>query len=119
MTNSSTTRTTRMDSEDALHTGATRPARLLGLPYPLALVLLVVAYVIQTNLTGWYGLSWAVAVVGPCWVLGYLVVRHDTYGANVVVGWCRTCFLLRDKAFWGGSSCSPLPARKRKIRRTS
>jgi type IV secretory pathway VirB3-like protein len=119
MKTSSTDRTERMDREDTIHVGATRPASLFGLPYPLAMALLFVAYMIQTNLGGWYGLSWAVAAVGPCWVLGYLIVRHDTYGANVVVGWTRTGAFLLDKRIWGGSSCSPLPARKRKIRTQS
>jgi type IV secretory pathway VirB3-like protein len=113
MTDSSTDRMVR---EDTLHVGAARPARLFGLPYPLAVFLGFVFYMIQTNLTGWYGLSWAVAVVGPCWGFAYVIVAHDPYGASVVIAWCRTCLLLRDKSTWGGPSCSPLPARKRKIR---
>lgn len=107
-----TTNTDRMAREDTLHVGATRPARLWGLPYPLAVLLLGVGYLIQTNLLGWYGLSWAVTVVGPCWGIGYLLVAHDPYGANVAVAWARCCVLLLDKGAWGGASCSPLPARR-------
>ena len=111
MAEGSTSRTARMEREDTLHAGATRPAKLFGLPYPLALPLLVVAYLIQTNLTGWYGLTWALTVVGPCWAIAAIIVRHDTYGAMVFLAWARTCIPLLDKAKWGGASCSPLPAR--------
>ena len=117
MTNTSTDHTERMEREDTLHAGATRPAKLWGLPYPLALPLMVVGYLIQTNLTGWYGLSWALTIVGPCWLVAALIVRHDTYGASVFLAWARTSIPLLDKGRWGGASCSPLPARKHPIGR--
>ena len=88
-------RTERMDREDTLHVGATRPVMFLGLPMPLAVCLMVLAYMIQTNLTGWYGVSWAVAVVGPCWgVAPTSPSSHDPYGTNVWLAWPRTCVLL-------------------------
>lgn len=102
--------TERMEQEDTLHVGASRPDRLFGLPYPIAVLLLFVAYMIQTNLGGWYGLSWAVVMVAPCWGFFYILVAHDPYGANVAMAWARTCVMLRDKKVWGGPSCSPLPA---------
>jgi type IV secretory pathway VirB3-like protein len=111
--------TERMIREDTLHVGATRPVRFWGLPMPLAVGLGGLGYIIQTNVTGWQGLIWAVSVVGPCWFLAYLAVAHDPYGINVVLAWLRTSFLLLDKAIWGGPSCSPLPARQRKKRISS
>ena len=99
----------RMEQEDRLHVGATRPARLFGLPYPFAILQIFVGYMIQTNLRGWYGLSWAVVTVAPCWGFFYILVAHDPYGANVAAAWARTCVMLRDKGVWGGPSCSPLP----------
>ena len=105
-----------MAYEDTLHAGVARPANLFGLPYPAAVFLLFVGYVIQTNLTGWYGLTWAASVVGPCWILAAALVRHDTYGAHVAVAWARMCLPILGKTHWGGASCSPLPVRKRKMR---
>ena len=101
----------RMAREDTLHVGATRPVRFLGLPLPLAVSLSGLAYLIQTNVTGWQGLLWAAAIVGPCWGLAYVLTAHDPYG--VAVGWAcaRTTALMLDKGTWGGPSCSPLPAR--------
>ena len=109
----------RMVRDDTLHVGATRPARLFGLPYPLAVFLVCIAYLIQTNLAGWEGVKWTVAVVGPCWGIAYIAVAHDPYGINVAVAWLRSCGLLLDKSKWGGASCSPLSARKTANRRHS
>ena len=100
----------RMEQEDMLHVGAARPDRLVGLPYPIAVLLLFTGYILQTNIGGWLGLSWAAVIVGPCWGLFYILVAHDPYGANVAMAWARTCVMLRDKKTWGGPSCSPLPA---------
>ncbi|UEM08123.1 VirB3 family type IV secretion system protein (plasmid) [Skermanella rosea] len=107
----------RMIREDTLHVGATRPVRFLGLPMPLAVALVGLAYVIQTNVTGWQGVLWAVSVVGPCWGIAYLAVAHDPYGINVGLAWLRTSLLSLDRGRWGGPSCSPLPARLRQGRR--
>ena len=99
-----------MAREDTLHVGATRPVSFLGLPIPLAVCLMVLAYMIQTNITGWYGIAWASAIVGP--VLGscaYLAVAHDPYGINVWLAWLRTCVLLLRQGPLGRPSCSPLP----------
>jgi type IV secretory pathway VirB3-like protein len=106
--------TKRMASEDVLHVGNTRPERLVGLPFPLAVVLIGAAYLIQINVTGWQGIMWAVAIVGPCWGIAYIAVAHDPYGINVIVSWIQSCALLRDRARWGGASCSPLPAHEKK-----
>lgn len=108
------TSTERIIREDTLHVGATRPARFLGLPMPLAVGLGGLAYFIQTNVTGWQGIIWAASIVGPVWFCAYLAVAHDPYGINVALAWLRSSFLLLDKARWGGPSCSPLPARQRR-----
>ncbi len=102
----------RMDKEDALHVGATRPVRFLGLPMPLAVALLAVGYFLQTNITGLEGIAWAVAVVAPVWGVSYIAVAHDPYGINVSFAWVQTCVLSLDKGLWGGASCAPLPAAK-------
>jgi type IV secretion system protein VirB3 len=112
-------RTERMDREDTLHVGATRPVMFLGLPMPLAVCLMVLAYMIQTNITGLEGVAWALAVVGPVGVCSYFAIEHDPYGINVWLAWLRTCVLMCDKSTWGGPSCSPLPLKageKRRIR---
>lgn len=105
--------TLRMDREDTLHVGATRPVRFLGLPMPLAVALAGLAYMLQANITGLMGIVWAVCIVGPCWGFAYLLVAHDPYGVNVAFAWLRTCVLSLDKGQWGGPTCSPLPARRR------
>lgn len=106
--------TERMAREDTLHVGATRPISFLGLPIQLAVSLMMVAYMIQTNITGWRGAIWAVAIVGPCWFFAWLAVAHDPYGINVAFAWLRTCFFCRDKKIWGGVSCSPLPIKEKR-----
>jgi type IV secretory pathway VirB3-like protein len=105
-----------MNDEDTLHAGVARPAKLFGLPYPAAIFLLFIGYIIQTNLTGLYGLTWAASIVGPCWILIAALVRHDTYGAHVAVAWLRMSAPIRGQDHWGGASCSPLPALSRKRR---
>jgi|SRR5689334_12960634 len=104
----------RMAREDTLHVGATRPVRFLGLPMPLAVALVGLAYVIQTNVTGWRGILWAGAVVGPAWGIACIAVAHDPYGINVGLAWLRTTVLALDRGRWGGPTCSPLPAKGRR-----
>lgn len=102
----------RRAREDAVPVGSTRPARFLGLPFPLAVVMGAVAYLIQTNVTGWRGLGWAVAVVGPVWFVSILAIARDPYGANVGLAWFRCCALLRDPLGLGAPSLSPLPGNR-------
>ena len=102
--------TVRMRREDALHLGAVRPLRILGLPMQLATLLGGLGYIIQINITGWQGFVWALAIVGPFWVVGYILTAHDPYGCSVGFAWARTTVLMFDKATWGGASCAPLPA---------
>jgi type IV secretion system protein VirB3 len=111
-----TDRTERMDREDTLHVGATRPVMFLGLPMPLAVGLAVLAYAIQTNVTGLEGVGWALAIVAPVGVGAYFAIEHDPYGINVWLAWLRTCVLMRDKSTWGGPSCSPFPLKPMKRR---
>ena len=101
----------RQELEDTLHVGATRPARLLGLPMPLAVVLLGLAVEIQITITSWRGILWAATAVGPAWLVAAIAVANDPYGVNVVTAWARTAILLLDRDVWGGASCSPLPLR--------
>jgi type IV secretion system protein VirB3 len=101
----------RMEREDSLHVGATRPVRFLGLPMPLAVALIGVAYMVQTNVTGWRGLLWAAGIVAPLWIVAWIAVAHDPYGVNVGFAWLRTCAISTDRGIWGGASCSPLPGR--------
>lgn len=102
----------RRAREDAVPVGSTRPARFLGLPFPLAVVMGALAYLIQTNVTGWRGLGWAAAVVGPVWLVAMLAIARDPYGANVGLAWLRCCGLLRDPLGLGAPSLSPLPGRQ-------
>ncbi len=107
----------RRAREDAVPVGSTRPARFLGLPFPLAVVMGALAYLIQTNVTGWRGLGWAVAVVGPVWLVATLAIARDPYGANVGLAWLRCCALLRDPLRLGAPSLSPLPGNRPAPRR--
>lgn len=99
----------RRAREDAVPVGNTRPARLLGLPFPLAVVMGALAYLIQTNVTGWRGLGYAAAVVGPVWLVASVAIARDPFGANVGLAWLRCCALLRDPLGLGAPSLSPLP----------
>lgn len=101
----------RMAREDSVPVGNARPARILGLPYPLVVVIVGVGYIIQTNVGGWKGLGWALAVSGPAWFGLAVLVRNDPFGANVTLAWLRTCAALRDPMGFGAPSLSPLPAR--------
>ncbi len=102
----------RKAQEDTLHVGATRQARLFGLPMPIAMVLMGGAYLIQTNVTGWRGAGWAAATMAPLWLLTAMIVANDPYGINVVIAWTRTALPLRDKRHYGGPTLSPLPKRQ-------
>lgn len=98
--------------EDALHIGATRPAMFLGLPMKMTLCLFGVGYIVAVNVPGWQGLAWAAALLGPAYVAARLAVRRSIFGIEVVFGWLRTSGVTFDRATWGGSSRSPLPARQ-------
>src|SRR4051812_38180406 len=102
--------TVRMRREDTLHLGAVRPLRILGLPMQLATLLGGLGYIIQIHITGWQGFAWALAIVGPFWVLGYILTAHDPYGCSVGFAWARTTVLMFDRPPWAGASCAPRPA---------
>ena len=106
----------REAAEDAVPVGNTRPARALGLPYPLAIAVGMAGYLIQTNVASFSGSSlrgfaWAVAICGPVWFLVAVLVRNDPFGAHVALAWVRTCAILRDPLGFGAPSLSPLPGR--------
>lgn len=104
----------RMNREDTLHVGATRPVSFLGLPMELAVGLAALAYFIQITVTGLEGVAWAAVAVGPLWFFSVQMVSQDPYGISVAVAWYQTCFLCRDKKIWGGVSLSPLPKNRGK-----
>jgi type IV secretory pathway VirB3-like protein len=98
--------------EDRLDKGGVRTARLLFLPSVLAIMLLAIAYFIQTMITGWRGVLWAVTIVAPLWIVAFVAVANDPYGVNVLWSWFRCCILMKDEGF-GGKSLAPLPVRAR------
>ena len=96
-------------TEDALHVAATRPALLLGLPMPLALVLGLGGAEIQVAVHGLAGVAWAVAIVAPLWAVSRFLVAHDYHAVRVFGLWLDTSARTFDAAEWGGASVAPLP----------
>ena len=98
-------------TEDALHVAATRPALLLGLPLPLALVLGLGGAEIQVAVHGLKGVAWAVAIVAPLWAVSRFLVAHDYHAVRVFGLWLDTSARAFDAAEWGGASVAPLPVK--------
>ncbi len=93
---------------DTLHVAATRPALLWGLPYALALALLVLAAEIQVGVHGLRGVVWAAALVGPLWVGARYLVAYDYHAMGVALLWLNTSARDFGAKEWGGSSVAPL-----------
>jgi len=95
--------------EDLLHVAATRPALMWGLPLPLALVLFVTGAEVQVWFKGLTGVTWALTLVAPVWVVARFLVARDYNAIGVAVLWLNTSARALDAADWGGASVAPLP----------
>jgi type IV secretion system protein VirB3 len=92
--------------KNPLFLGVTRPALWAGIPIEAAVVLLIASasVLIQTNSP-----VYAALVVAFGYLISRLIVRHDVNAFRLLFLWGRTKFGNRNRAFWGGSSYTPLP----------
>src|SRR6476659_7296906 len=84
----------------------TRPALWAGIPIEAAVLLLIVS---ATILIWSNSPVYAALVAAFGYSLSRLIVRHDVNAFRLLFLWGRTKLGNRNRAFWGGSSYSPLP----------
>lgn len=89
-----------------LFLAVTRPALWAGIPIEAAVLLLIVS---ATILIWSNSPVYAALVVAFGYSLSRLIVRHDVNAFRLLFLWGRTKLGNRNRAFWGGSSYSPLP----------
>lgn len=99
--------------EEILFLAVTRPAMWLGVPLEASLPIALAACV-TLILTG--NPLYAVALGGAALAVARLVVRHDTNTFRLLLLWTLTKARCRNRAWWGGSSYSPLPVAAMKRR---
>ena len=92
--------------KNPLFLAVTRPALWAGIPIEAAVLLLIASasVLIQSNSPVYAGL---VAMFG--YSISRLIVRHDVNAFRLLFLWGRTKLGNRNRAFWGGSSYTPLP----------
>ena len=92
--------------KNPLFLAVTRPALWAGIPIEAAVLLLITSasVLIQSNSPVYAGL---VATFG--YSISRLIVRHDVNAFRLLFLWGRTKLGNRNRAFWGGSSYTPLP----------
>ena len=92
--------------KNPLFLAVTRPALWAGIPIEAAVLLLITSasVLIETNSPVYAGL---VAAFG--YSISRLIVRHDVNAFRLLFLWGRTKAANRNRAFWGGSSYTPLP----------
>ena len=92
--------------KNPLFLAVTRPAMWAGIPIEAAVLLLIASasVLIQSNSPVYAGL---VATFG--YSISRLIVRHDVNAFRLLFLWGRTKLGNRNRAFWGGSSYTPLP----------
>lgn len=97
---------TELPIKNALFLAVTRPALWAGIPIEAAVLLLMssASVLIWSNSPVYAAL---VAVFG--YSISRLIVRHDVNAFRLLFLWGRTKAGNRNRAFWGGSSYSPLP----------
>ena len=92
--------------KNPLFLAVTRPALWAGIPIEAAVLLLITSasVLIETNSPVYASL---VAAFG--YSISRLIVRHDVNAFRLLFLWGRTKAANRNRAFWGGSSYTPLP----------
>lgn len=92
--------------EETLFLAVTRPTMWLGVPLeaslPIALAACLTLIVSGNPL-------YAGAIGGACLAVARLIVRHDANAFRLLWLWTMTKARSRNRAWWGGSSYSPLP----------
>ncbi len=92
--------------EETLFLAVTRPTMWLGVPIEASLPIALAAC-LTLIITG-NPLS-AMALAGVFLAIVRLIVRHDTNAFRLLWLWTMTKARCRNRAWWGGSSYSPLP----------
>ena len=92
--------------EETLFLAVTRPTMWLGVPLeaslPIALAACLTLIVSGNPL-------YAGAIGGACLAVARLIGRHDADAFRLLWLWTMTKARSRNRAWWGGSSYSPLP----------
>lgn len=92
--------------EETLFLAVTRPTMWLGVPLeaslPIALAACLTLIVSGNPL-------YAGAIGGACLAVARLIERHDANAFRLLWLWTMTKARSRNRAWWGGSSYSPLP----------
>src|SRR3546814_7106417 len=95
-----------LPAKNTLFLAVTRPALWAGIPIEAAVLLLITSasVLIETNSP-----VYAALVVAFGYSISRMIVRHDVNAFRLLFLWGRTKLGNRNRAFWGGSSYSPLP----------
>ena len=97
---------TEILTKNELFLAVTRPALWAGIPIEAAVLLLIssASVLIWSNSP-----VYAALVVAFGYSISRVIVRHDVNAFRLLFLWGRTKAGNRNRAFWGGSSYSPLP----------
>ena len=97
---------TEPPTNNTLFVAVTRPALWAGIPIEAAVLLLIssASVLIWSNSP-----LYTAMVVAFGYSISRLIVRHDVNAFRLLFLCSRTKLSNRNRAFWGGSSYSPLP----------
>lgn len=93
-------------ARNPLFLAVTRPALFAGIPIEAAVLILISSVCI---LIGFNNPVYAAVNAGVMFGLSRLIVRHDVNAFRLIFLWGRTTAANRNRAYWGGSSYTPLP----------
>ena len=93
-------------ARNTLFLAVTRPALWAGIPIEAAVLILLSSVCV---LIGLGNPVYAAVMAGVMYGLARLVVRQDVNAFRLLFLWGRTKAANRNRAFWGGSSYTPLP----------
>lgn len=93
-------------ARNTLFLAVTRPALWAGIPIEAAVPILLAAACV---LIGTNNPIYALITGAVMYALARLIVRQDVNAFRLLFLWGRTKAANRNRAFWGGSSYTPLP----------
>ncbi len=93
-------------ARNTLFLAVTRPALWAGIPIEAAVPIMLAAAIV---LIGTNNPIYALITGAVMYALARLVVRQDVNAFRLLFLWGRTKAANRNRAFWGGSSYTPLP----------